>query len=208
MTGIILAHGGAQEIIECNRSTWTSWFDHLEWIVPEDDPLPWDCHKVGISCHEGQDTVDRQRYACKLASEFESAAIVEYDTLLFGKAPVPVDGEMHCSWIFYEYGDHPFRSTLFGHSPWVCSKKDFARFAEADVGLELGFSDRWMAAAAVDLGVSMHGLPEGWSELCIRNHEMDMALSYARRGATALHGVKSKFVFDHLTEAHPNYPTH
>ena len=204
MTGIVLAHGKALEAVNRNRETWSSWCGDLVWVTPEDDPVPWECHRLGASAHDGPDNVARQILACKLAAGCERAVVLEYDTLLFGSPPEPVPGTVLVSQAFDDSSnptwDQCWKSRFYGHSPWLCTREDWGRIATCEIGIEKGFPDRWMAAAAITLGLRLEGLSHGYSEMVIETMDgVSRAKAAMSHGIAAIHGVKNKWVFDRIT---------
>lgn len=200
MTGIVISHGGALEATKRNMTTWGSWFDSIIWIYPEDDPLPWDGHAVGLSQHEGEHCVARQRTACILAARCESAAVLEYDTILFRRAPDPIPGVMLVSETFTTHEDNwqdLWVSKTYGHSPWILDKEGWKAITEIEIPQEQGYSDRWMAAGVRMLGMEIQGLPHGYSEMTIQSQSgMENARGRMIAGGTAVHGVKDQWVLE------------
>jgi hypothetical protein len=197
MTGFVLGHGAAQEMFDVHRRTWSNWCDHLEVICPEDDSIKTDLkvHPHGLSEHHGMWNCERQRFACELASMHASACIFEYDTLLFGDAPVPTANQCIASGPVWETREHSFPANWFSHSPWTLHKDDYAKIAAySPTYLKQEYCDRWLAAVCDDLKIAPVALQDYHSPVCGSVNtlkEWHEAYTSAKNpNIKAIHGVK------------------
>ena len=201
MTGIILVHGKAQAALERNITTFHNWCDGYEFICPEDDPLIGydNVFLRGKSQHNGLYTVERMRFACERASMYDNAVVLEYDTLLFNDAPTVKTGELHTCGPIYDSSEK-FKSNWFSHSPWVATRENYAALSQCALAeLEEYFPDRWISAACDSIKISPVGLSNWWSRNSIDTLQYEEeALQARKRGASAIHGVKTERVYNML----------
>ena len=204
MTGIVIAHGAALDTILRHKPLWDIWFDDYEFVVPEDDKLPNMGHRlntVGLSEHNGLHAVERMRAACSIASGYASAAVLEYDTLVFGPPMASTEGVIMGSYLFV--APTPiFASAWWLHSPWQTSQEDWRKLADCPAELEGRFPDRWLSAAADSIGIIGAGFTGGYSQNSLDRPEyVAAAIRAVEAGASAIHGVKTLSVFEKLKAA-------
>jgi hypothetical protein len=165
MHGIILAHGKANAVTNLHKITWDRYFDSYEILSPEDDPAFLTNVKTntrGRSEHNGAHTIERQRYAFELASKHPVATVIEYDTILLDRLPIPNDMELlacqRCE------DGQTFVSHWYAHCPWVVTAKTAETIASyIDKFTEAKYGDRWLAAVCDDAGISHRTLPNSYS---------------------------------------------
>lgn len=135
--------------------------------------------------------IERLCFAIAIASRFESAAIMEYDTLVFPGFGNPPRNGLACSEVFSN--DNPrFTANKFGHSPWVASGESWWRILCAGAGMELGVPDRWLGMAAQNAGVPLYRIEGAFSkDGDWSTFDAMEALQAKLRGAPAIHGIKT-----------------
>ena len=201
MIGIILVHGKAQSILERNITTFHNWCSNYEFICPSDDPIVGydNIFLKGVSQHHGLDTVERMRFACERASHYESAIVLEYDTLLFDRPPIALDNILYSCGPFSD-NSKKFKANWWSHSPWLTTRKSFYSLSRCDISsLEGNFPDRWIAAACDECKITPTSYFKWWSRNSIDTPEFEeQALTARNLGAIAIHGVKTERVFNLL----------
>jgi len=201
MTGIILAHGRAQETVARNMSTWSAWCDSYEFVCPCDDPIKDYDYVIcsGLSQHNGLDTIERMRLAFERAAAYKSAVVLEYDTLLFGSPPKPKKNEIFGCGPFFD-GSGNFKANWWSHSPWLTTKANFKKISECfNKNLEARFPDRWLAAVCDQCNLVNVSYEKWWSQNSIDTPQFEIESLEARKvGAIAIHGVKTEKVYDML----------
>ena len=196
MHGIVLAHGKANAVTNLHRITWDRYFDSYEIISPEDDPVSLTNVKTntrGLSEHNGPHTIERQRYAFELASKHPVDAVIEYDTILLERLPIPNDMELlacqRCE------DGQTFVSHWYAHCPWVLTSKTAKKIASyKDKFLEAKYGDRWLAAVCDDASIECKTLPNSYSPFggnVHTLHEVRTLKNLANRNrALYIHGNK------------------
>jgi hypothetical protein len=198
MHGIVLAHGKANAITNLHKITWDRYFDSYEILSPEDDPAFLTNVKTttrGLSEHNGNHTIERQRYAFELASKHPVAAVIEYDVILLDRLPIPNDMELLAS-EKYDNGE-VFATNWYAHCPWVVTAKTAETIAlYVDRYLETRYSDRWLAAVCDDANIIHRTIPGSYSPHggTVNSMQEVRLLKYALRGRQkrliCIHGNK------------------
>lgn len=189
MTGIVIAHGGAVDVVNMNYSNWADAFSAICIITPTDDPLP-SSITCGLSCHHGAATIDRMKLAVALAASCNQAAILEYDTLVWNLPDFVTSGELLCGRLF-ENGNPEFLAPQYAHSPWLGTKETWIRLLSSGNDMQSGWPDRWLCAAAYQDNIRLRSLDGfscdwGWDEVVMEN-----AIKARRDGARSIHGMKN-----------------
>jgi hypothetical protein len=201
MTGIVLAHGKAQEVFDINLKTWANWFNRIIVVCPEDDLIQGanlEVYGVGLSEHHGEWNCERCRFAFELGSslstnERDIVCVLEYDTQLFGNPPKV------CADVMLTIGPmtdnrKEFLSAWYAHSPWCVTVKDAGRIAtyHRTYG-NSNYCDRWLAAVCDNLKITPRKIENSYSPdtgTINFRHLFDKAIYAASHGATAIHGCK------------------
>lgn len=192
MTGIILAHGAAQQVFDQNATTWSNWFDEMIVVCPEDDRVQ--CNGItvypyGQSQHNGHWCCERFRYACELASTRKEACIIEYDTLLFGNAPKPEHNIVKgCGPMI----DHD--PGWYMHSPWILTQRDYRKISKYHADFKDNrFCDRWLTSVCDDLGIKPQPLVKHYTPPAGYTDDYREAIKQATIDPTilAFHGIKT-----------------
>lgn len=191
MTGIILAHGQAADTVKRHTENWRAAFTQLIFISPSDDYLPGSI-PMGTSARAGIGSLERLLFAAVMASRFDAAAVLEYDTLIFGciTANLIPENTLLCSEVFVN-DDPLFTAPSYGHSPWIARGETWWRLVTAGADTQRGVPDRWLALAAHNAGVDVCGMggyscDKEWSS----RHQL-AAQAARRNGAIAIHGAKT-----------------
>jgi hypothetical protein len=198
MTGIVLAHGKAQDVFDLHVSNWISMFNEICVICPADDPVEYSglVYKIGLSEHHGYWNSERTRRACELAATYDSACILEYDTLVYN-LPTPDNTLRGCGPM---YDNKPnFISAWFMHSPWILSQDNFKKVSKYDViDGRHEYSDRWISEACVTLDIKPSGLETFYTPRCgnIRNSDewKDSVVAAHSKNLSAIHGIKEEIL--------------
>ena len=199
INAIVLAHAKAWETNARHRQNWDKSFQEIQLVFPTDDTCI-GALSLGSSCHHGPATIDRMKFAIALALQWPQACVMEYDTLVWDLPEVIESGVVLCSRVFPNH-DGQFGAQDYGHSPWLATKETWWRILQAGDDLQGGWPDRWLACAARKAGVKLKGLRDGfsadwtWDKVVIEN-----AVAARKRGAQAIHGFKSKEVYDLLCQ--------
>lgn len=196
MHGIIIAHGKAKPITELHRISWDKYLDSYEIVSPEDDPAFLTNVKTtvcGLSEHNGEHTIERQRYAFELASHHTTAAVIEYDTILLRSLPIPNEMELLSAQRCKD--GLVFVSDWYSHCPWLVTQKTAKIIAAyKNKFIDAKYSDRWLAAVCDDAAISQHTLSNSYSPFGGNIHNMRdaraMMLAIRRGGALYIHGNK------------------
>jgi hypothetical protein len=196
MTGIILAHGKAQAAFDLHMSNWEDVFNEICVICPADDPIEYSglVYEIGLSEHHGYWNCERMRRACELAATYESACILEYDTLVYS-LPSPDDTLRGCG-PMYDYRPN-FMSTWFTHSPWILSQDNFKRVSKYEViDWKHSYCDRWLAEACVALDIEPSELESFYTPCCgnIRDSDewKESVVAAHTKNLNAIHGIKEE----------------
>lgn len=205
MTGIILAHNKAAAAVARHRPTWEAVFEQTIIISPWDDHVPGSI-PMGSSEKIGRGCIERMMFAATLASRFERAAIVEYDTVFFGNGftqKFPVDGVLACSraWL----NDDPlFTAQAYGHSPWIATGETWWKIICAGADFQHGVPDRWLALAAERAGVGLREIQYAYSEDRKWSDKTLMeAVIHRMLGGIVVHGIKNEWELDALKNINP-----
>lgn len=214
MTGIILAHGKAEEAVARHRPNWLSVFEQVITVSPSDDPMSGSVI-IGKSERYGTGCMERMMVACILASRFPVAAVLEYDALLMQQIAdesVPGD-QMFCSVMYANEVTGPdgtletswFATPTYGHCPWIATGETWWRILTAGADYQYGNPDRWLALACRNAGVEQLGTRESFSNDRDEPHWSDETIAQAveavRGGAIMVHGVKTTKAFDAIMDA-------
>jgi hypothetical protein len=208
MTGIVLAHGKAQSTFDLHMSNWADVFNEICVICPADDPVEYSglVYEIGLSEQSGYWTCERMRRACELAATYESACILEYDTLVYS-LPLPDDTLRGCG-PTYDYNDS-FISTWYTHSPWILSQDNFKKVSKYEVkDGQHDYRDRWLAEACTTLDIEPSEL-ESFYTPCyghIRNSDEWKAavITAHSKNLSAIHGIKEELHFKTISAIRKN----
>jgi hypothetical protein len=219
ITTIIFAHGDAIETVNRHLAIWKSNTDNLVIVSPNDNP----CIVNGVDCltyegrqHHGPLSLKRQQFAMKAAMLYESDLYIflEYDALLLKRPKFRnvIQGNLYNEQLFLEKNDNIVDTRCFLHFPWIFPKKELQLFLNT-ASLEEGDStpqDIWLANKLMQHSFKVHNLMgestniyEGFSKNSFDTDELiNAAVDKVKQGAYALHGIKTKEVFDRILNAY------
>ena len=150
--------------------------------------------------------IDTMSFALSLGG-WQEAAIIEYDTLLFKQfpSPLPIGLSAHLAGGRH----HDLKGTAFYHNPWVAPRQVWQQIRNAgqsmiDRGdIEDGSPDTFLGWLVESYGIPVFSNTWfGYSRNTIHTPEWIAEAREARlRGATAIHGVKTKEVLDGILKA-------
>lgn len=221
ITTVIFAHGDAIETVRRHLPVWKSNTDNLLIISPNNNP----CIVDGVDCltHEGRQhhgplSLKRQQFAMKTALLYESDLYIflEYDALLLKRPKFRniIQGNLYNEQLFLEKNIEKVDWRCFLHFPWIFPKKQLKAFLK-NVSLEEGDStpqDIWLANKLMqhkfkvyNLMGEITGVYEGFSKNSFDTNELiNIAVDKVKQGAYALHGIKTKEVFERILNAYQN----
>lgn len=220
ITTVVFAHGDAIDVVYRHLPVWKSCTDELVIISPNDNS----CIVKGITCmtyegrqHHGQLSLKRQLFAMKASLLFESDYYVflEYDSFLLRRPDISknIQGNLWNERFFIEKNEKKLKSgQCFLHFPWIFPKKQLEKFLK-QVKIEEDDEapqDIWMLQKLAAHNFKIDNLMgftsdiwKGYSVNSINDQQkIDFALSCVKNhGAYAIHGVKTKEVFDLIVKA-------
>lgn len=205
MTGIILAHGSIAEACARHFPSWSETFSQLITIAPWDDPIR-GASAIGDSAKSGRGSLERMMFAVALASRFDRAAILEYDTVFCGprfQEGFPTEGELISSCIFENQDPRTFSAPIYGHSPWIATGETWWKILQHGGDPQGFFPDRWLYASAHDAGIKPLGIEGSFSEDREWTFETRIkAVGCRAKGGKIFHGVKTARDFEAITAGH------
>jgi len=222
ITTVIFAHGDAINTVNVHLPIWKSNTDNLLIVSPNNNA----CIVNGIDCltyegrqHHGPLSLKRQMFAMNAAMLYDSDYYVflEYDALLLKK---PKNRNIIQCNVWNEHVLLQKDQTAmdewkcFLHFPWIFPKKELIEFLKV-VTLDENDEtpqDVWLAQQIMKhdfkiynlMGVKT-GVWEGYSRNSFDTVELvNNAIQHVQNGAYALHGIKTKDVFDKIISASKN----
>lgn len=223
VTTIVFAHGDATETVYRHLDTWKKNTCNLIIVSPNNNPCliyGENCLTYGAREHHGSSSLKRQLFAMKSALIYQSDYYVflEYDALML-RPPRPrdmVQGNLFNEQIFKYKKITNDTNSCFLHFPWIFPHGLLKIFVESAKLYKSDDSpqDIWIIRQLQNLGmevcnllppfnnINKFGLSEGLSFNSVDTNEKIIKMSEAvKNGAYALHGVKTKKVFEKILEA-------
>jgi len=227
VTTIIFTYGKAEEVVKRHLPIWKEYTDELMIVSPTNNPCiieNIDCLTHSESQKLGHYSLSRQLFAMKAALGYNSDFYVflEYDALML-KRPEPrpiIQGNLFNERVFFERQEEWMqKGHCFLHFPWIFPAdklKEFVDRVELDSNDE-SVQDKWLIQKLMDLNMEVHNLfcsdytapgvsIEGYSQNSLDTPErVSYALNCVKRGAYALHGIKTEKVFNEIIRARNIY---
>lgn len=195
MHGIILTHGNAKEITELHSITWNKYLDSYEILCPQDDAIYLQNIKTtlcGLGEHHGNHNIERQWTAFEIASKYKVSAVMEYDTVLLDKLPIPDDMQLYANHRF-ENGEI-YVADWWSDCPWVVTQKTAKIIASYKSRfLDAIYCDRWLSAVCDDSNIIHKTIPYSYSpfgEKTDRHRIIEIKTAIRKYGAKCIHGNK------------------
>ncbi len=198
----VLTCQSATEAAQRHYPTWREHFDNIVFVVPVDSkcwvPEGHQSWAIGRDYYNDRDRPDDNlcRRTIETLERFLKTAnteicLIEYDVLLFAKPNLVGD----------------FAGTMFSemiHPPWIFNRKSATQFVER--GNELleqkviagGWPDRHLRLI-YDFVLPVTDPNTNYSYNTIGEEQIEDAKHAIRNGAMAIHGIKTKEVFEALT---------
>jgi hypothetical protein len=200
---IIMGHGKAVETIELNQPHWKRILGDLHFISPINDPLPYG-ERLGTSSHHGPSSLKRTEWCIAKAALLEGvSAIFDYDVLIFSNLwDFPEGGVGSCDTV--KNISPKFLSEYHHGNPWVAEQTTWKKISNGPkVSSEGGHNDRWFPLRCAAVGVVIQSAG-GYAKVKMGMDKVEIARQKISNGAPCIHGIKSREVFDALSDLIPS----
>ena len=201
---VIMAHREAYTTVNWHFPLWERHAREgadLLFVFPEGQIMPgleYPAIDVGVSEHHGPDSVLRFFTMLKrvMVMNYDRYVFMEYDSFILGPLP---DLHVDLAGNFFQDFSPTFTAWMYIHQPWMCHKealrKIVAEMEKMAMFAEHGHADRVLGLAVERAKFMMANWITngyGYSQNTIypeHYRELEIAI---RRGARAIHGVKTK----------------